>query len=851
MNDALGLAVTPQEARDALVVAAIAIAILIAGWLLWRLYKPRAARGLRRVNPTTAAINVLAWLAGIALVLAAVYLVTSSAHGSWLAVVAGFGVGIALLFVGETLASRYGVTAEAIDGAGIGILYVTCYAMHVQWNLAPLTVAIIGMLLVTTVAAFLSMRRRSFFIAILGLIGGFAAPALLSFTDRPVALFTYLLVLNITLSWIAYRMRWPLLIAVSVARTALYEWTWVLQSLTVGQLRLATAIFAAFAIVAAVPFWSRPWDRYPRRFRWIAAMAVLLPLLFAFYMAANANYGQKVNILFGFLLVIAMTLTAIVWRGGPERLHIAGGIATLLTFVIWFWQWGVEWYGPDSWPPQPVRGLVLTVAVWVGLFIALYLVRKTTPFAALLFFVFIGLGIREPQDSTTVIVAMVGMLLAVLVTFIRRGDASLGAIAIGLSAIALMVLNPLSPLYLMRVSHALAPPPVPWFVLAAFAILFAALFTLASILDRPLFAAAAVLFYLGMLVTAYAPSTLEQLLVAAVPYTLFAGYAIRERARAAVEPYVALVLASLVFCVSAASTLTAAGREYGLGAFAGAVPLFVAALLLLFARHFWAERREPHLTLLLSAAMVFFNAAIVMLLPVPWAVIVLAVEAFVLILLFVRDGYSLFRFASVALAVALFVWITIDARTYTFDPGYHRYLDGYPKVELTIESIVGFVLVLCAVAICAGAMLYAGGRVVPRDMPRTGLLFSLAGLVESWYLVNIIIANAFHSSGATFNVDFMNFGPREDVTYTIAWAVIATILLFAGVTRDWQGARVGATGLLILAIAKCFLHDLVRRDDPYRVASLVTVAVSLIAVGIILQRYSDKRVAAGSAPAAT
>src|SRR5437763_3622367 len=162
---------------------------------------------------------------------------------------------------------------------------------------------------------------------------------------------------------------------------------------------------------------------------------------------------------------------------------------------------------------------------------------------------------------------MIGLLIAVLITFIRRGDALLGAIAIALSAIAVMVLNPLSPLFMMQVSHTLNPPPNPWLVLAAFAILFAALFALAAILDRPVFAVVAVAFYAWMLVTAFtpsttgrplttdAPSTTGQLVFAIVPYALFAVYAFRERAKAAIEPYIALVLASVVFFLSATITL--------------------------------------------------------------------------------------------------------------------------------------------------------------------------------------------------------------------------------------------------------------------------------------------------------
>jgi hypothetical protein len=459
-----------------------------------------------------------------------------------------------------------------------------------------------------------------------------------------------------------------------------------------------------------------------------------------------------------------------------------------------------------------VPGLVLTIAIWTALFIALYLIR-TTVFAALLFGVFIGMAYRQPEDSATLMVAMIGLLLAVLATFIRRRDAILGAIAIAIVAKAVMVLNPLSLLYATQVSHTLNPPPMPWLVLIAFAILFAALFALAAKLDRPVFAIFAVAFYAWMLITVYAPTVPALLAFAIVPYALFVAYAFFARSFLA---DVALVLASLVFFLSATATLHT---------MAGAVPLLEAAVLLAL---LWrVGREEPRFTLLVISALAFFNAALPLLLPKPFIVIVLALESLAVLWLFTRDSYRGFLVWSIGLAAGLYIWITLDPTIYT-------YVDTYKF----FAYILGF-----AVAICGGIMLLAA-YVTPRDMPRLALFFSLLGLTESWYLIAIIISNIFHSTGVAFNVGFMNFSPLEDVTYTIAWIISATGLLFIGLHWDWQGARVGATGLLLLSIAKCFLHDVIRRGDPYRIYSLIAVAVSLLIVGILLQRYRVHRTAA-------
>jgi hypothetical protein len=538
-------------------------------------------------------------------------------------------------------------------------------------------------------------------------------------------------------------------------------------------------------------------------------------------MASNSNYGQQYNILFGFLLLIAVSLFVTVWRGGPSWLHVAGGIATVLTFFLWFWQWGREWYGPDSWPPQPEPHLTMLVSVWLIFFILLYLVR-TTPFAALLFFVFIGLALRQPEDGTA---WMLGALVGTLFVLIQRRKPILGAIAIGLCAIAIIVRNPLSPLYLIQVSHSLAPPPMPWPILLTFVILFAALFILASMLDVPLLAILAVPFYAAMLITSNAPTAGWQLAFAIVPYALFVLYAFfpGARARATLAPYVALVMASVIFLASATVTIRSAGGITGL------VPLIEAAVFLVLL--WWTARIEPvepRSSMLVNSVFAFFAVALILLLPMVWILIALALETALLSWLFARFAYRGFLGWSVSLAIALFVWITFDAALYT-------------RVG-TYALLAGFAVALCAVAMFVAAWF------APGAMTRIQLLFSLAGLIESWYLVNIIIANVYHSTGVALNIEFMNFVPREDVTYTIAWSLIATGLLFIGFHWDWQGARVGATGLLILAVLKCFLHDLVRRGDPYRVPSLVGVAVSLLVVAVVLQRYTRSRVSSPSMP---
>ena len=123
-------------------------------------------------------VKLFSGIAGIALVLAAVFFLKYSMDHGWLAppvrVAIGIIVAIALLVMCELKAARrYPVTANALDAAAIAILFATFFAAHALWHLIPAAAAFVLLALVTGVAVLLSIRRDSLFIAVLGLLGGF------------------------------------------------------------------------------------------------------------------------------------------------------------------------------------------------------------------------------------------------------------------------------------------------------------------------------------------------------------------------------------------------------------------------------------------------------------------------------------------------------------------------------------------------------------------------------------------------------------------------------------------------------------------------------------------------------
>lgn len=125
--------------------------------------------------------------------------------------------------------------------------------------------------------------------------------------------------------------------------------------------------------------------------------------------------------------------------------------------------------------------------------------------------------------------------------------------------------------------------------------------------------------------------------------------------------------------------------------------------------------------------------------------------------------------------------------------------------------------------------LYANG--VPWCASLCGLC--AAGLVFAW--LNLAILNAF---GTMPKFQWLSERvPARDLTMSLAWALYALSLLVLGVNRRIGGLRWISLGLFMLTIAKVFLFDLGNLQGLYRVASLFGLAIALLLVSILYQRF--------------
>ena len=99
-------------------------------------------------------------------------------------------------------------------------------------------------------------------------------------------------------------------------------------------------------------------------------------------------------------------------------------------------------------------------------------------------------------------------------------------------------------------------------------------------------------------------------------------------------------------------------------------------------------------------------------------------------------------------------------------------------------------------------------------------------------------------------------GDAEDYTYSAVWLAFGVALLATGILLKSQPARLASAAVVILTIAKVFLHDLAGVQGIYRALSFIGLGLVLMGIGWLYQRLlvpprpPENAEAAGSPPAA-
>ena len=214
-----------------------------------------------------------------------------------------------------------------------------------------------------------------------------------------------------------------------------------------------------------------------------------------------------------------------------------------------------------------------------------------------------------------------------------------------------------------------------------------------------------------------------------------------------------------------------------------------------------------------------------------WITIGWALEGAALLWLFHRVPHPGLRLVGVGLLVAAFVRLA-------FNPAVLEY---HARSATPILNWYLYAYGIVTVCLFAGAWLLAPPRNIVLHSNVQPILAGL-GTVLAFLLLNIEIADFFSAPGATLTSIFSKNLPsdllfKRDMTFSIAWALFALVLLVVGIARKIPAPRYTAIGLLCVTLIKLFFLDLNRLEQLYRIGAFIGVAVIAMLASFAYQKF--------------
>ncbi len=844
-----------------------------------------------------------ALVGGVLLALAGLLFVQYSVQRGWikppLRVAMAAAVGIAAIGASLPLFRRgYRHPANALTGAGVVLLYGALWAGRSLYGLFGFEVAFPGMVAVTVACGAIALKRPSLAVAVFALCGGFCTPLLLSLgSERPLGLFGYLLGFDLLLIAVARRPRFGLIgLLGSIGTLAIFAI--FAHRLQPGDGPIALTLLGLSAAALALPALRKPGDgsgsfptfgaalallgSYPivlyvayhdgmeRQLVPLALLCAALQVLAGIVAARRSVPGVAVTSVLGAMLcILAWALSAPVT--GPRAWQLAAtcvGLAAI-PHVLFEWRalrrgpsgsfapafaalafaacWAAALVRSDGGEPEPsfVVGLVLAALLlrqahlsvrgwlaWVAAVIpgALWLVLGATrlgapetfslppgwialPVAAAAAFALHAYAVRNSGlaraawiavSCSAVVFALAlvphGMIANARLLLMSGTALALGALAAlgaGAAGSALALLAGAGAIAAVQTifaaPHALAPGDGR--AMIALELGAAALFTLTPAIARARLARNA----WGWVISALAPWLWLGSLLA-----LFADYLV---------------------------PVWRAGPALGLGVLAATV-LFFAATSSALAPPDRARIRTSALAAAAASAIAFASLALTLQLERGVWTVAPALAAAGMALAHRRIGHG----ALVTAAGALLVWSTLRVafETVLLAAGEsHWPRSGYPVLHW---ATYGWALPAFAALVAAGA-LRAASPTRWRSIAAT--VCGICGLLLLFLWINLEVQNLFQT-GPELEIEFAR-QPARDAATSVAWGLYALGLLGAGLRGARSGLRRASLIVFLAALLKAFLWDLGNLEGLYRVASLLALAIALLAVSLLYQRFVFRR----------
>jgi uncharacterized membrane protein len=167
--------------------------------------------------------------------------------------------------------------------------------------------------------------------------------------------------------------------------------------------------------------------------------------------------------------------------------------------------------------------------------------------------------------------------------------------------------------------------------------------------------------------------------------------------------------------------------------------------------------------------------------------------------------------------------------------GAHALIVDAPPTALVngIDHLFPGVIALTTIG---GAALVGGRRYAPASFQRRGLLGACA--VTALYLASIAVVSAVEHGAAVAGHAVFDLSVRQQaqVALSALWSLVGLAALTLGLRQRLTAVRIGGLALLLVAVGKVFTYDLSALDSIYRVGSVLTVGLLLLAAALTYQR---------------
>lgn len=795
----------------------------------------------------------------------------------------------------------YRITADSLAGGAIVVLFAAFWAAGRVFHLWPFWLAFALMGVVTALCCVLALRHSSQVIAVLGLLGGFATPIALSTgQDRPIGLFGWTLLVNLGFLAVAHKRRWPGMAMLALLGTFVIEALWIFARMGPHTFLLANVVLGTFALlfvgfVALQPAGERA------RWLASQVGAVLLPFAFALYFAARSDELAAGHFYPTALLAALLCAASAFVARSPQLAGIplgsaAGSVALALVWIVasdptpaLAWEFAgccaliacvlhvAGWsrrappqerprigerdmpalvaasgfavafvFGADEHPAIPLWPWASGAAV-LALLQSWHAIQARLPRVAVLSSLLSGIVLyawvvgdrRTPEDASALALCatLVGFIALSLATAMRFSDPDARRTAWWAPGIAALFAQTCA-------TWTVGSSAVDLHVVLALIVGFGALAALAASGAR-----SSLLYALGAIATggwmwsfgdrgsllrnSNGAGTVALLCAGAGLFALwpFVRRRIWSSSRAV---WAVAALASVLWFAPLRRVWSVGFENEALGV----VPLFLAAIVGAGA---WLATRETSdssksaaRAWLASVALFWLSLALPMQLDHDWRLVGLALAGASHVWLWVRLDQPPLKYVGSAL-ISLATMALVMRRFAGSDPLHEAKLVNWLAWSYLVPAFAA-ALASFWLARHELARLRDGER--KRYAENVAWLASLCGLCASILVfawINLAILNAY---GTPPSFRWLSDRiPARDLSMSLAWALYALALLVGGVTRRIGGLRWVSLGLFLLTIAKVFLFDLGNLQGLYRVASLLGLAVALLLVSLLYQRF--------------